>query len=93
MPFETELVVDIRVGVPGHTWELSMMRVELINVYGKANRKPPEPARVSVYGKFCATCDRDLPLIAGFHKCKASPDGRDRQCKRCKKEYDRGRTK
>ena len=44
-----------------------------------------EPGRLlpqAVAGKICAECGRDRPLSA-FHRRTASPDGRERLCKRC----------
>lgn len=82
--------IDITQGVPGHIWQLSMLRVELINIYGRAAAlaKPPETKRVLLNDKICPDCEQDLPHSA-FHKRSSSKDGYCYRCKACKMAYDK----
>ena len=73
---------DVRTEVIGHKFGWTMDEVNAFLATLAAEREteptPPHP----VVGKICAECGRNRPLSA-FHRRTASPDGRERLCKRC----------
>ena len=81
------MTTNINIGVPGHRWLVPMDKIERIIAEGRARQKPVEK-RVSVNGKICPACDRDLP-VTKFHKRSSAKDGLCYRCKECKLAYDR----